>query len=210
MTTGADPRGSTTESARRRAEVALLGRSGDEPAVRARLADRDGRVRVAAAAALARIGSIRGDDLAPLLGDPDPELRRDTCEIAARVPGAPVAPLLADPDPRVVEAAAFAVGELALADAVPELARVALSHSDRLCRESAVAALGAIGDERGLGAVLAATRDSPAIRRRAVVALAAFSGPDVDAALRIALGDRDWQVRQAAEDVLGVTGGEPS
>jgi hypothetical protein len=31
--------------------------------------------------------------------------------------------------------------------------------------------------------------------------LAPFHGPEVDAALERALTDRDWQVRQAAEDV---------
>ena len=66
----------------------------------------------------------------------------------------------------------------------------------------AVAALGAIGDTAGLPAVLAACRDRATVRRRAVIALAAFEGPDVDAALRTALDDRDWQVRQAAEDLL--------
>jgi len=39
------------------------------------------------------------------------------------------------------------------------------------------------------------------VRRRAVLALAPFEGPEVDAALTRALDDRDWQVRQAAEDV---------
>ncbi|MST32935.1 HEAT repeat domain-containing protein, partial [Acidimicrobiaceae bacterium USS-CC1] len=47
-----------------------------------------------------------------------------------------------------------------------------------------------------------ATTDKPAVRRRAVLALAPFEGPEVDAALRQALEDRDWQVRQAAEDLL--------
>jgi HEAT repeat protein len=50
--------------------------------------------------------------------------------------------------------------------------------------------------------VLAATRDRPAVRRRAVIALAPFEGPEVEAALRRAAGDRDWQTRQAAEDLL--------
>ena len=40
------------------------------------------------------------------------------------------------------------------------------------------------------------------VRRRAVIALAPFDGPEVDAALHAALEDRDWQVRQAAEDQL--------
>jgi hypothetical protein len=37
-----------------------------------------------------------------------------------------------------------------------------------------------------------------------VLALAAFEGNSVEAALTRALDDRDWQVRQAAEDLLGV------
>ena len=69
-------------------------------------------------------------------------------------------------------------------------------------REAAVAALGALGDEAGLPAILTATQDKPAVRRRAVLALAPFQGPDVDAALQRALNDHDWQVRQAAEDLL--------
>jgi hypothetical protein len=39
------------------------------------------------------------------------------------------------------------------------------------------------------------------VRRRAVLALAPFDGPAVDAAVAAALEDRDWQVRQAAEDL---------
>jgi HEAT repeat protein len=45
--------------------------------------------------------------------------------------------------------------------------------------------------------------DKPAVRRRAVLSLAPFAGPDVEAALRRALTDRDWQVRQAAADLVG-------
>jgi hypothetical protein len=39
------------------------------------------------------------------------------------------------------------------------------------------------------------------VRRRAVLALAAFEGPEVDAALEAARSDRDWQTRQGAEDL---------
>ena len=39
------------------------------------------------------------------------------------------------------------------------------------------------------------------MRRRAVLALAPFDGPEVEAALERAGQDRDWQVRQAAEDL---------
>jgi HEAT repeat protein len=85
---------------------------------------------------------------------------------------------------------------------VPELCRIATGHDDALCRESAVAALGAIGDPAGLPSVLAALSDRPPVRRRAVIALAPFEGPVVQEALERALTDRDWQVRQAAEDQL--------
>jgi HEAT repeat protein len=117
---------------------------------------------------------------------------------------------IGDPDPRVVEAGCFALGEIGdlagMADAgtaVRALSGVGRDHPDPLCREAAVAALGAIGDPRGLPAILEATRDKPAVRRRAILALAPFDGPDVDAALERASQDRDWQVRQAAEDLSG-------
>ena len=70
-----------------------------------------------------------------------------------------------------------------------------------LVREASVAALGAIGDDRGLPAILTGCTDKPAVRRRAVLALAPFDGDEVEAALAAALVDRDWQVRQAAEDL---------
>ncbi|MDQ6853645.1 MAG: HEAT repeat domain-containing protein, partial [Actinomycetota bacterium] len=118
----------------------------------------------------------------------------------------PLLPLLGDDDVTVTEAAAWALGELGAAatraGAVRALAEVARAHADPLAREAAVAALGALGDPAGLPAVLAGCNDKPAVRRRAVLALAPFDGPEVDAALRAALDDRDWQVRQAAEDLL--------
>ena len=80
---------------------------------------------------------------------------------------------------------------------------MASGHKDVLCREAAVAALGALGDPNGLTTVLKALEDRPTVRRRAVLALAAFEGPEVETALQRALTDRDWQVRQAAEDLVG-------
>ncbi len=78
-------------------------------------------------------------------------------------------------------------------------------HRDAIAREAAVAALGALGDPSGLPAVLAACSDRAAVRRRAVLALAPFAGPEVDDALARALDDKDWQVRQAAEDLTSGT-----
>jgi HEAT repeat protein len=71
-----------------------------------------------------------------------------------------------------------------------------------VCREAAVAALGAVGSPPTLAVVLAALDDTPNIRRRAAIALAAFDDPRAEDGLRRCLDDRDWQVRQAAEDLL--------
>jgi HEAT repeat protein len=171
--------------------------------------DDDARVRAAALGALVRAGGRRRATSAwrRALGDPAPGVRRRAAELAPAL-GAPARPLLAlltDDDVTVIEAAAWALGELGpaavRAGAVRSLAAVAGDHDDALAREAAVAALGALADPGGLAAVLAACRDKPAVRRRAVLALAPFEGPDVDAALHAALEDRDWQVRQAAEDL---------
>ncbi len=191
------------DEARRRRQAALSGQAEDEEGVRRFLADPSPRVRATALGALSRLGRVTKDDVLAALADPDPLLRRRGCEVARSVAGADLLPVLSDPDSSVVEAAAWALGEreAATAGTVPALASVATGHPDPLCREAAVAALGAIGDQAGLPAILAAATDKPAVRRRAVIALAPFEGPAVDAALQRALSDRDWQVRQAAEDL---------
>jgi HEAT repeat protein len=199
------------DEARRRAAAAEAGHAGDEEAARRLLDDGSARVRATALAALARLGRAGAPDVAAGLGDPDPLVRRRACAVAATagdVDPLALVPLLDDPDPLVAEAAAWALGErgTGAAGAVGALVRVASSAEDALCREAAVAALGAVGDSAGLPAVLAATADKPAVRRRAVIALAAFEGPEVEAALHRALEDRDWQVRQAAEDLLAEDG----
>ena len=109
---------------------------------------------------------------------------------------------LGDDDALVVDGAVFALGEHLYAPALEQLINVASAHEDPRCRESAIAALGAIGDDRARAVILAALEDKPALRRRAIVALANFEGPDVEAALARASMDRDWQVR-AAVDQLG-------
>ena len=64
-----------------------------------------------------------------------------------------------------------------------------------------MAALGAIGDPRSAETVIAALNDKPPVRRRAVVALTNFEGPEIDAALDAAREDRDWQVRAAIDQL---------
>jgi HEAT repeat protein len=192
------------EPAQRRRAAALAGHTGDAAGARQLLHDPDPGVRATALGALGRLGQAGVDEVGEALADPSPEVRRRACQVAVGVAGVDLVAVLDDPDPRVVEMAGWALGERGAAAgraAVDRLSAVATSHDDALAREAAVAALGAIGDEAGLPAILAATRDKPAIRRRAVIALAPFSGPEVVAALQAALADRDWQVRQAAEDL---------
>lgn len=186
--------------------AALAGHVGDPATARSLATSPHPEVRVAALGALARLGD---DDLgrAVLSGlvDEAPEVRRRAAELTATMPGVALAQVTAaldDDEPLVAEAACWALGEREDPGAVDALVRTAGGHPDALVREAAVAALGAIGDERGLSAVLAATRDKLSVRRRAVLALAPFEGPQVDEALQRALQDRDWQVRQAAEDLL--------
>ena len=199
----------SADEARRRGMAASAGHrsAGGDVEARALLGDPSARVRASALAALARLGQAAAADVAGALDDPDPLVRRRACAVAVAVPAVDLVPVLSDSDAMVVEAAAWALGERArVAGVVEALAEVANTHGDALCREAAVAALGALGDPGGLPAILAATADKPAVRRRAVLALAPFEGPDVEAALRRALGDRDWQVRQAAEDLLADAG----
>src|SRR5947209_8129439 len=169
----------------RRRKAAVAGHRGDAATARALLDDADAGVRATALGALARAGALQAADLQRALADVDAGVRRRACEEAVGIEQVDLLPSLADADLSVVEAAAWALGERgpSAAGAVDELVSVARQHDDPLCREAAVAALGAIGDPRGLPTVLAAASgDRPTVRRRAVVALAAFDGPDVDAA----------------------------
>jgi HEAT repeat protein len=196
------------DTASRRRAAALAGHTGDAPGARVLLSDDDPGVRATALGALERLGQAGAADVRAALGDPSPEVRRRACRVAVGIPDVDLVPMLADADAGVVEVAAWALGERADAggEVVERLSGVATGHDDPLCREAAVAALGAVGDERGLPAILAAAGDRPAIRRRAVIALAPFGGPEVEAALAAALTDRDWQVRQAAEDLTAESG----
>lgn len=128
-----------------------------------------------------------------------------TLHLAAPAPSVLVQ-LMADPDGLVADAACFAAGEVIWPDAqrarIVRALTTAATHADPLVRESAVAALGAIGDPTGLPAILAGCTDRPTVRRRAVLALAPFDGPKVESALQAALTDSDWQTRQAAEDLV--------
>ena len=200
-----------SDPAQRRRAAALAGHHGDPDTAEAARTDPDPKVRIAALRSLARLGVISERQLERALDDADPAVRIAALEIAANRSSPGLERLLDDQDPMVVESAAWALGERETpSDAIIDgLSRAARDHSDPLVRESAVAALGAIGDERGLRAILDATHDKVAVRRRAIIALAAFEGPEVDDAYERARRDRDRQVRDAVDELLGPVVSDP-
>jgi HEAT repeat protein len=188
------------------AAVVLAGHRAEREVVDAALTSSDPAVRRVALGAALRTGQLDIEHLRRGLADVDQGVRLRAIELVCRhEQGVSLLGELTNVlggEARTAELAAFVIGELELADpaAVAALERQALGHDDALARESAVAALGAL--HRGRDTILAALSDKATVRRRAVIALAPFDGPDIDAALTRALEDRDWQVRQAAEDLL--------
>jgi HEAT repeat protein len=175
----------------------------NESEARPFLQHEDSVVRELALGALHRMQSLTDADLELALRDDDRLVRRRAAELGALHPGVDLAPLLVDLEPVVVEMAVWAYGEREQVDdnTLQTIISLTTDHDDQLVREAGAAALGAIGDERGVPAILSACEDKPAVRRRAVLALAPFSGPEIETAIDTALNDRDWQVRQSAEDL---------
>jgi len=163
---------------RRLALSALAGRSDHAPHAIRLLQDADPRVRAEAAEVLGSHGAVAFDPLLAAARDSEEEI--------------------------VLEAIAAALGELEDPRAVPWLVSVATGSHQTLTRETAVASLGAIGAPVALPVLLALLRGGPPqVRRRCVVALTAFDGPEAEAAILAARGDRNPMVREAAEMIVG-------
>ena len=188
----------------RRYQIVVAGFHGDVDTARSAIGDEDPMVRVSALRALERLDSLDNETLSAATRDASSEVRRAAAELAARHPDVAVRHLVDDEDKFVAEMAAWALGERPSPsdDEIAVLIARTTDHHEPIVREACAAALGSIGDIRGLPAILKACTDKPAVRRRAVLALAPFDGPDVEAALTTALEDRDWQVRQNAEILL--------
>ena len=168
---------------------------------------RNARHRVLALRAGARQEVLTVKNWADAFNDADVEVRREALNLFAHQEVKDedlyklIINLLGDADALVVDGAVFALGEHLYVDSVEPLCSIASSHDDARCRESAVAALGAIGDDRARSVILDALNDKPPVRRRAIVALSNFEGPDIDEALEKASEDRDWQVRAAVSQL---------
>ena len=188
-----------------RSKLVLAEAAGDLAEVRKHRKDVDPTIRAAALGAQNRLDGLRTGDLVQALADPHPSVRCRALELAIASRTVEIAPHLDDEDDVVVETAAWALGERGTdePETISQLCAVAREHEVSICREAAVAALGAIGAPEGLATILHAMKDRAPVRRRAVLALAPFADDDATQALRAALTDRDRQVRQAAEDLLG-------
>ena len=198
----------------RRAAI-LSGWSDDHATARQLFDGGIGPVRAAALGALHRTGALEVADLVAAMSDAAPEVRRRALLLTASSwpigeeddgIGATLRAALDDDDTMVLETACFVAGECppATDSVIARLIEIATGHPEVLCRESAVAALGSLGDPRAADAVIAACSDKPTVRRRAVLALVAFDGPAIDETLASMASDPDWQVRQAAEDLLAI------
>lgn len=187
-----------------RFRIIEAGFTGDESTVRSHLDHPDPLIRASSLRALARMESLTDDDLLARITDPDSEVRRAVVELSVDHGAVPVHRLIDDEDIFVAEMAAWCMGERAVVtdDELACLIGRTTEHRESIVREACAAALGSIGDIRGLPAILAACRDKPAVRRRAILALAPFDGDEVHAMLESAMQDKDWQVRQNAEILL--------
>ena len=160
-------------------------------------------VRATALRVLDNEGKLEKGIVERSLSDSAFKVRNALAHLISRNRDIPAMKFLLDEDAEIVEIACWGIGERgdASAEVLDVLQSINESHSDSLCRESAVAALGALGNRDALGSILKAVVDIATVRRRAVLALAPFDGPEVELAIAKALEDRDWQVRQAAEDI---------
>lgn len=146
-----------SEAYARRMDAVMAGHRGEAAVAEQLLDDDDASVRAAALGALSRCGALRAGQVRRALGDEAAAVRCRAAELA--LPEVELVGLLSDPDASVVEAVAAALGERDQDPSpVGELCRVARGHDDPLCRESAVAALGAIA--AGLDAEADASSDA--------------------------------------------------
>jgi len=175
---------SNNSSADRFAVIAA-GFQGDVPTALAAVDHADSSLRSSALRALHRLGELTPEHIARSFTDQSAEVRRTAVELSVFV----------------AEMTAWSLGERQTPtdEEIAALIHATTQHAESVVREACAAALGSLGDIRGLPAILTACTDKPAVRRRAVLALAPFDGEEVDAALQRALEDRDWQVRQNAE-----------
>lgn len=199
-----------------------LGNRAAVPRLKAALSDDNRDVRIAAAAALTKLGDVQGlvsliDETKPLVSgaaaSPADELRRMARD-AARARATlklgetsgqssleALRSLLADPAGEVRDAAAIALARLGQGDSGQFLE--AMKDTDEATRASGARSLGLIGRD-GLELLKKALASDPSVsvRAEAAAALGSFSDPASAGLLAAALGDKSGRVRLAAARAL--------
>jgi len=122
------------------------------------------------------LDGVTVDALIMVLKDKNPEIRKKTIEILAKLGGRrTVGPLIG-----------------------------ALDHADRNIRKEAAETLGKIGDKRAVKALITALKDvNPDVRQAASKALVEMGGLYTMSPLIDALKDKDSTIREAAAEILG-------
>ncbi|MFQ5553852.1 MAG: HEAT repeat domain-containing protein [Acidimicrobiia bacterium] len=177
----------------------------DDPA--AGLTHSDPHIRRLAVSCLAT-DPRRHEMVAPLLGDESAAVRAEAAVVLGTTGEAALEPLLTaaanEAEDAVIEAMAFALGEIGETPAIAWLLGIATGDGATAARETAVASLGAIGDPSVVPTLLdLVTTGPPHVRKRCVVALTVFEGAAARAAIEKARTDRNSMVREAAEMVVG-------
>ncbi len=117
--------------------------------------------------------------------------------------------LFNDSELDVKAAAADAIGGLKLRAAYENLEQVYHNTSDWLLQLSIVAALGELGEPRGLELLKEAlTSDNGLVKASAVSALGELGNPEAIPLLIPLVTDQDWQIRYRLAQALGRLGGK--
>jgi HEAT repeat protein len=187
-------------------EVLLASHEGNTELLFTAFANDNDHIRSLALHGLLKNNALTDEQVRSAEVDPSRLVRHRLAQLGAVEPRINLSVLLHDVDFAVAETAAWSLGERVdvTAEEFALLLEGGAHHDHAIVRESCIAALGAIGDPRAVPVILEGCNDKPAVRRRAILALAPFDGPEVTTALEKALLDRDWQVRQAAEDLLAI------
>jgi cyclophilin family peptidyl-prolyl cis-trans isomerase/HEAT repeat protein len=178
--------------------------------------DRWPAMRLAAMTAAARVSPESFVLVLSSLGeDREPAVRGGLASILAELPNEggrhALEALASDQDPRVMAPALTALARVGSAD-IAERLFAALGAPDFAVRAAAARAMGDRKVEGGAARLVEAfarSVDSDAAidaRVDILVALSKYGGPDAQAALKRALGDREWPVRVRAAELLRTMG----
>ena len=117
--------------------------------------------------------------------------------------------LLNDPEPDVQAAAADAIGALKLTAAFDDLQHLYNTTVEWLVQFSIVAALGELGDPRGLGLLQTAlTSETSLVQTAAIGAIGELGDPQGVASIIPFITNPDWQIRYQLARALRNLGGE--